>query len=136
MKGTYYLVSDKVRENCIEAIHALGVDRDKPFRVSLSEPKHGDTQRKKMWAMLGEFSKQATLNGNQYSDEKWKLIFMRALGMELTMLPELHGSGFFPVSLSIKPLSVKQMSDMIELIYAEGAARGVVFKEPEQGRIS
>ena len=129
MKSTYYLVNDKVRDNCIAAIHALGVDRDKPFRVSFSEPKRSVAQSDKMWAALDDFAKQATLYGQRYSKDDWKLIFMHALGRELRMAPALDGKGFVPIGTSSSKLSIRNMSDLIELIHAEGAARGVVFKD-------
>ena len=136
MKNTYYLVSDKVRDHCIAAIHALGVDRDKPFRVSLSEPKRSVRQSDKMWAALSDFESQAKLNGQHYTKEDWKFIFMHALGRELRMAPALSGNGFVPIGTSSSKLSVSEMSDLIELIHAEGAARGVVFKESDQGRFN
>jgi hypothetical protein len=100
------------------------------YRVHISEPKRSVEQSDKMWAMLGEFSKQATLHGQKYDKEDWKLIFLHALGRELRMAPALDGKGFVPIGTSSSRLSVKDMSDLIELIYAEGAARGVVFKDP------
>jgi hypothetical protein len=134
--NTFYLINDKVRENCIAAIQRIALDAHKPFRVSLSEPKRSVIQNDRMWAMLGEFSKQATLHGQVYEPADWKLIFMHALGRELRMAPELAGNGFVPIGTSSSELSVSEMSDLIELIYAEGAARSVVFKEPDQGRMA
>jgi NinB protein len=128
--STFYLVNDKVRVNCIAAIH----DLPDGYRVSMAEPRRTTAQSDRMWAMLTEFSKQATLNGQAYDKEDWKLIFMHALGRELRMAPALAGNGFVPIGTSSSKLSGRDMSDLIELIYAEGAARGVVFKEPDQGR--
>lgn len=127
---TYYLHSKQIMDNCIAAIRDLPIG----FRVSFSEPKRSLVQNDRMWAMLGKFSKQADLHGNKYAPEDWKLIFMHALGRELRMAPALDGRGFVPIGSSTSNLSVREMSDMIDLIYSEGATRGVVFKEPDQGR--
>ena len=111
------------------AARVLGAAPD-GYRVHISEPKRSVEQSDKMWAMLSEFSKQATLHGQSYSKEDWKLIFLHALGRELRMAPALDGKGFVPIGTSSSRLSVKDMSDLIELIYAEGAERGVIFKDP------
>lgn len=55
---------------------------------------------------------------------------MNALGREIKMVRALDGRGIIPVRYSTKDLKVQEMSDLIELVYSEGAKRGIVFYEP------
>jgi hypothetical protein len=41
----------------------------------------------------------------------------------------LDGDEIIPIGPSLRDPSKKQAADLIELIYAEGTARGVVFKK-------
>lgn len=99
-------------------------------RVEFKEPKRTLDQSAKMWVMLTDVSEQVTHCGRQYDPESWKVLFLHALGREVSFLPSLDEKTFIPIGQSSSDLSVAEMRDLIELIYSFGAERSVVFQEP------
>ncbi len=99
------------------------------YVVSVREPTRSLDQNAKMWVMLGEIS-EAEPMGWKYTDTQWKQIVMNACGWEVQFLPDLNG-GHFPGELRSSKLTTRQMSMLIEFMYAFGSEKGVVFREPE-----
>lgn len=97
--------------------------------VTVSPPRRSLDQNAKMWAMLGEWARQVDHGGRKYDAETWKAIFMRALGHEVRMVPDLRGEPF-PVGFRSSHLSKAQMADLITFIQSEADARGVDLREP------
>lgn len=82
------------------------------------------------WSMLTQVTAQRpTHNGVKMSAVLWKAVFLNALGAELVMLPNLDGDGLFPFGHRSSKLTVSEMSDAIELIFAWAATNGVTFRE-------
>lgn len=100
-------------------------------RVELKEPKRTVPQNDRMWAMLTEIATKALLGGKRYSADEWKCIFLNALGQEMKFLPKLEGNGFVPIGHRSSDLSVKEMSDLMELMTAWCANNGISISEPE-----
>ena len=100
------------------------------FVVTISEPKRTKEQSDKMWAMLTDIS-LAKPQGRSAPPERWKIYVMRALKKEVEMDTDLDGE-LFDVGYRSSKLSVKDMSDMIEWMYAYGAEQGVIWSEPKQ----
>ena len=98
-------------------------------RVVFKEPKRTLPQSDKMWAMLTEVREQVRHHGQMLSTNDWKLIFLDGLKREMRLVPNLENTGFVALNNSSSDLSVSEMSDLIELIYAWGAQHGVSFKE-------
>ncbi len=87
----------------------------------------------KMWAMLSDVSK-ARPEGRQWTPEVWKCAFLHSLGHQVAFAEGLDGSGPFPIGFRSSKLTVRQMSDLIEVITEYGTRHGVVFKDTkEQG---
>lgn len=101
-------------------------------RVEFKEVKRSLPQNDRMWAMLTEFSQQVEQSGRKFTPDQWKVIFLHALGQEVQFLPSLDGQSFVPWGQSSSDLSKGEMTDLIELIFAEGAKRGVVFSRDEE----
>lgn len=97
--------------------------------LRFSQGKRTVSQNARMWAMLSDFARQVTHEGETYSPEVWKCLFMQALGHEIAFAPGLNGEPF-PLGFRSSRLTKPQMSDMMELIASEGARRGVQFMEP------
>lgn len=100
-------------------------------RVEFKEPKRTVPQNDRMWAMLTEIASKALLGGNRYSTGEWKCIFLDALGQEIKFLPKLEGNGFVPIGHRSSDLSVKEMSDLMELMTAWCTNNGISLSEPE-----
>jgi hypothetical protein len=99
------------------------------MRVLIKDPKRTDAQNDKFWAMLGEIAEQVKWHGLLLSEDDWKLIFIDALKREVRIVPNIDGNGFVNLNTSSSDLSVNEMSDAIELMYAFGANHGVKFRD-------
>jgi hypothetical protein len=99
----------------------------------VSHPTRTDLQNKMMWPLLAEFEKQgATIKGQTFRDHQWKSVFLEALGHEQEFLPSLDGSRWFAAGLRSSTLGKKEFSDLIEMILAEAAHRGVIIQRPKE----
>jgi hypothetical protein len=80
--------------------------------------------------MLGDVSKQVDWYGKRLGAEDWKNVFSASL-RKLSVVPNLDGTGFVALGLSTSRMSKSELSDMLELMFAFGAERGVAWSEPE-----
>jgi len=99
--------------------------------VTIAPPKKSREQEKHYWALCGDFAKQATFNGMKMDDNSWMALFLDALfaGEGRTIVPSLDGQRFVQLNRSTKRLKKHEASALIEMIYAEGHHRGVVFPD-------
>lgn len=98
-------------------------------RIAFKASKRTLPQNDRMWAMLTDIAEQKEHSGRKYPAEKWKCIFMAALGQEMQFVPSLDGKSFLPLGYSSSDLSKEEMTDLIELMFAWGAENGVVFRD-------
>lgn len=98
-------------------------------RVEFKASKRSLPQNDRMWSMLTEVARQVPWHGLVLKPDDWKLIFLDALKREVRAVPNLDGTGFVNVGRSSSDLSKAEMSDLMELISAFGAERGVVFHD-------
>ena len=93
-----------------------------------------ELQNRKMWPMLRDFAQQVPwqVNGvlTQLEPEDWKDIFTAALRKHHRVALGLDG-GFVFLGMRTSKMTKEQMIELIELMYAEGANRGVVWSDPE-----
>ena len=97
-------------------------------RVEFKEPKRSLPQNDLMWSLLTDIAQQLPWHGIKLSPDDWKLIFLDALKREVRMVPNIDGNGFVNLGRSSSDLSKSEMSELIELIMAFGAGKGVAFK--------
>lgn len=86
-------------------------------------------QNARLWAMLTEVSRQVIWHGKKLSPEAWKHVFSASLKKQ-DVVPGLHGE-FVVIGQSTSQMSVRELGDLMELIAAFGAERGVVFAQEE-----
>ncbi len=115
------------KAHCLETIANLSPG--KVWEVEVREYKSTRTieQNNKMWAMLGEVSAQVDWYGNKLTDEEWKDVFTAALKKQKAV-PGLDG-GFVVIGARTSKMKIAEMVELIELMYAFGAERGVNFGE-------
>jgi len=91
-------------------------------------------QNAKLWAMLGDISRQVQwpVNGvMQYLDsEDWKALMTAAAHQEIRMAQGLNG-GVVMLGRSTKRMTVAELGDVIECMYAFGEEKGVRWSEPK-----
>ncbi|MAK56537.1 MAG: hypothetical protein CML17_11960 [Pusillimonas sp.] len=90
-------------------------------------------QSAKLHAMLGDISRQVQwpINGSMecLSIDDWKAVITASLMQEKRMAPGVRG-GFVILGKRTSTMTVREMSEMIEFLYAFGAEHEVVWSEP------
>lgn len=84
-------------------------------------------QSARMWAMLGEIARTVDWHGQRLIDTEWKDVFTAALKRQ-KVVPGLDG-GFVVLGTSTRKMTKPEMSELMELMAAFGAERGVTFQD-------
>ncbi|MFB6449290.1 recombination protein NinB [Bradyrhizobium tunisiense] len=100
-------------------------------RVIFKDSKRSTAQNDRMWAMLTDVATQKEHAGRRYTPDQWKVLFMHACGREVQFVPSLDNKTFIPWGQSSSDLSKREMTDLIEFIFAWGAENGVTFHDPD-----
>lgn len=91
-------------------------------------------QNAKLWAMLGDISRQVEwpVNGvmQKLDSEDWKSLMTAAARQEIRMAQGING-GVVMLGESTKRMTVAELGDVIECMYAFGADKGVIWSEPK-----
>lgn len=102
------------------------------YYVSIQEARRSLQANARMWAMLTDLSKQVIWPVNGYpeklSAEDWKDIFTASLRQEERMSVGVRG-GIVMLGGRTSEMTVKEMSDLIELMFSFGADHGVLWSE-------
>lgn len=86
-------------------------------------------QNAKMHCLLSDVAR-AKPQGRVLSTDIWKALFMASCGHKVRFEPALDGDGVVPLGFRSSRLTKREMSDLIERIYAFGAEHGVQWSEP------
>ena len=91
-------------------------------------------QNAKLWAMLGDISRQVEwpVNGvmQKLDSEDWKALMTAAARQEIRMAQGING-GVVMLGESTKRMTVAELGDVIECMYVFGADKGVSWSEPK-----
>jgi hypothetical protein len=128
-KKLFILAHDMARANAKRAID----EAPDGYAVQIKEPTRNLDQNARMWAMLGDVSRQVDWYGKRLTAEDWKHVFSSSL-RRLEVVPNLDGTGFVALGMSTSRMSVREMSDLIELVFAFGAERNVEWSDPQERR--
>ena len=96
--------------------------------VEIHEPTRSLQQNAALWAALGDISRQVEWYGKKLTPHDWKHIFSSSLKKQ-NVVPGLDG-GFVVLGISTSKMTIKEMSDLLELAHAFGAEHGVRFSAP------
>lgn len=118
----FILAHQQSRDRACQAIQESPIG----YEVRIKEPTRSSEQNSRLWASLTDISKQVEWYGKKLTPEDWKHIFSSSL-KKLEVVPNLDGTGFVALGLSTSKMTKRELSDLLELIYAFGAERGVVF---------
>ena len=124
-KRTYKLVSDQVRAHCIDEIARAPLGKV----VIVQDPTRTLEQNALMWAMLADISAQVDWYGHRLTSEEWKDVFSASLKRQ-KVVPGLDG-GFVVCGQRTSKMTKGEMSDLVELMNAFCAERGVKLTAPE-----
>lgn len=84
-------------------------------------------QNRKLWPMLNDVSTQVEWYGEYMPPDDWKDVFTAAYRRQRAV-PGIDG-GFVVLGMRTSKMKKKEFSDLIEIIYAFGAERGVRWSE-------
>lgn len=96
--------------------------------VQFKKPGRSIPQNDRMWAMLTRVSQQAHHNGNRYSPDQWKQLFMHACGHESHFMAGLNGEPF-PAGFRSSKMTVEQMTELHDFIEEWASQNGVNLGE-------
>lgn len=119
----FILAHAEARRGAIEAIK----NAPEGYHVEIKEPTRSLDANAAMWATLSDISDQVEWYGKKLVPEVWKDIFSSALS-KCEVVPNLEGTGYVAIGLRTSQMSIRQMSDLIELATAFGVNHDVKFK--------
>lgn len=129
-KRRFVLVHDIARRLAVEAVRSAPVG----YVVKVEPAKRTLDQNAKMWPMLTDVSEQVLwpVDGElQYLfEEDWKDIFTAALRKHQRMAKGIDG-GVVMLGSRTSKMKKPEFSDLVEIIYAFGSQKGVVWSEPK-----
>lgn len=97
--------------------------------IEVKEKTRSTEQNARMWALLTEVSRQVDWYGQKLTAEEWKDVFSASLKKQKAV-PGLDG-GFVILGQRTSKMTVREMADLMTLIEAFGAEKGVRFSAPE-----
>ncbi|MGZ2449637.1 hypothetical protein ACVIRO_002391 [Rhizobium ruizarguesonis] len=99
--------------------------------VTFRKKSRSSEQSAKMWAMLHEVADQVDWYGTKMDAEDWKDVFTASL-RHARVVPGIDKGTYVPLGMHTSTMTIEEMTNLIELIYAFGAEHGVVFKDPKE----
>lgn len=116
-----------------EARNLIDAGFDVAITVVRWESKRSREQNRLMWALLSDLAeqKQWPVDGRlvHMEPEEWKDVMTAGLAKHQRVAAGIEG-GFVMLGRRTSRMSVAEMGELIELIYAFGAEHGVKFREP------
>lgn len=103
------------------------------FHVTIRPPTRSLDQNARLWAMLGDISRQVVWYGKRLAPEDWKHVFTASL-RKLDVVPNIDGTGFVALGMHTSTMTRREMSDLQTLMEAFGAERDVIWSEPAAQR--
>lgn len=123
VRKTFVLAHDQARRG----VGAFALAAPEGWHVTFRPPTRSLDQNARMWAMLGDVSKQVDWYGKKLSPDAWKCVFSASLKKQ-DVVPGLHGD-FVVIGQSTSAMTIREMSDLMELMSAFGTERGVRFAD-------
>lgn len=99
------------------------------YVVTIAERTRSLDQNAALWPALTEVSEQVDWYGQKLTPEEWKDVFSAALKKQ-KVVPGLDG-GFVVCGQRTSRMGKREFGDLLELVYAFGAERGVRFSDRE-----
>lgn len=127
MTQTFHLISPLVRANAVQAVSSA----EPGMIVTVRKPTRSTRQNALLWALLSDLAK-AKPEGRNWTPEVWKAGIMHFLGHQVMFAEGLGGTGPFPMGFRSSHLTVAQMTDLIDCIFAYGSEHGVEFSDARQ----
>lgn len=121
-RRTFILAHDEARAYAVQAVQSA----PQGYSVVVSEPTRTLEQNALLWPLLGALSRQLDWHGQKLSSDDWKDLLTASLTRQRSA-PAIDGGGFVVFGQRTSQFTKSMLSQLIELIYAFGAERGVDF---------
>jgi hypothetical protein len=112
-------------------VHSWIEQAPKGTRVELKAPRRSLEANAKLWACLTEVAQQVEWYGQKLSPEDWKDVFTASL-RRARVVPGIDAGSFVPLGMRTSDMTKQEFSDLLELINAFAAERGVVFRDTDE----
>ena len=99
------------------------------YVVTIAEKTRSLDQNAKLWPMLQDIARQCDWHGLKLKEDEWKDLLSAGL-VQSKVVPNMEGNGFVILGQRTSKMTKSQFAALIELLYAFGAERGVVWSEP------
>lgn len=96
--------------------------------ATFAQPRRSNDQNALMWTLLSAISRAKPM-GRTMAPDKWKSLFLDAIGKKAEWVPSLDGESVVCAGYRSSRLTKSEMSDVIERIYQFGAEHGVVLSD-------
>lgn len=126
----WILWGDQTRDRLLEAVRGLDISEPVSVEIKPHMPTRSQEQNRKMWACLHDLSEQVNWHGNFLTPEEWKDVLTASLKKQ-KVVPGIDGN-FVVCGTSTRKMTIKEMSELIELAHAFGAEQGVTFGDREE----
>jgi hypothetical protein len=120
---TFFLVHHQARLNALEAVK----NAPDGWMVQVKEKTRSIEQNALLWSRLEEVSKQVDWYGEKLTSEDWKHVFSASLKKQKAVRG-IDG-GFVVLGQSTSKMTKAEMADLLTLMEAFAAERGVNFKD-------
>lgn len=129
MKQVFNLVHSVARQGACAAIMAAPEN----YRVEIKPRTRSLDQNSKLHAMISFISKHLPWGGDYQTIETWKRLltaaWLRARGEQIDLLPALDGHGVDVVFRHTSTLTIPEVSELIEFIYAWATEQNIDIPE-------
>jgi len=132
MNKALVIRDESIRARCMSLIADLPIDPPYAVRINLYDDPRSLEQNAKLWAMLEDVAEQVEWYGKKLTAWDWKDVMTSAL-IKANVVPNLDGTGFVACGLHTSKLGKKRMSELIELIDAFAAEKGVRWSDETTG---
>ena len=120
--------SDKDRDRAAE----LATYAPAGTRIEFKRSKRTPDQNALLWARLTEISQRVVWHGKKRSTNDWKDMFSASLRGYIA-IPGIDPGSFVVLGMRTSDMSVEEMGQLLDLIDAFAAERGVVFQDSQEG---
>jgi len=124
----YFVLSHaQARQNAIEAVKTA----PDGWTVQVKQKTRSLEQNAKLWACLHDVASQVVWHGRKLSPEDWKHIFSASLKKQDVVMG--IDNQIVVLGQSTSKMTVKELSDLVEIIHAFGANHDVKFGNDSRG---
>lgn len=99
--------------------------------VEFRQARRNTDQNALLWVLLGHVSRQVEWYGQHLSAEDWKDV-LTASYRQCRVVPGVNAGSFVPLGMRTSEMTKTEFGELLELIYAFGAERGVNFGDDER----